>query len=165
MKQDNKKRGYLNISPLLKLILCLSIPLILVFGFVCLNGGPNSSNWVVLNSSTTSGVNSREKHRVSVKDLRSKIDGVAEETSVATEDSVLSQHLETQAAAAAAASSVFAPVRFLAHSFSLLLFFFYVFLSLRLFLSLHVNVFGVVSIIACSKVEVIRIWYSSTLVP
>ncbi|KNA06813.1 hypothetical protein SOVF_177580 [Spinacia oleracea] len=109
MKQDNKKRGYLNISPLLKLILCLSIPLILVFGFVCLNGGPNSSNWVVLNSSTTSGVNSREKHRVSVKDLRSKIDGVAEETSVATEDSVLSQHLETQAAAAAAASSVFAP--------------------------------------------------------
>ncbi|XP_021857927.1 probable glycosyltransferase At5g03795 isoform X1 [Spinacia oleracea] len=75
--------GYLYLSPLGRLLLCITIPLILVSGFVCFNGGTNSSIWV-FNSSNYHTKTLSTKDEV----LRSEFEGVEEEASVLAEDSV-----------------------------------------------------------------------------
>ncbi|XP_021743191.1 probable glycosyltransferase At5g03795 [Chenopodium quinoa] len=103
--------GYLYLSsPLVKVIVCFTLPLILLFGFVSFNGGLNP-NPLFSSSKTSSGVNSREKHQVSAEDLRLKIEEgiIAEKASVVTEESVLSTPSDHVATIQAANnSSVFA---------------------------------------------------------
>ncbi|XP_010683939.2 probable glycosyltransferase At5g03795 [Beta vulgaris subsp. vulgaris] len=94
MKEENKRMGYCYYwSPIMKLIICFTIPLIFVCGFVSFIGGPNPSNWVFnYHPFSSSARVSGAKSQVSTKDLRSNFDEVIAEqaTTTVTEQSVFS---------------------------------------------------------------------------
>lgn len=116
MKEENKKMGYCYYwSPIMKLIICFTIPLIFVCGFVSFIGGPNPSNWVFnYHPFSSSAQVSGAKSQVSTKDLRSNFDEVIAEqaTTTVTEHSVFS----TPPLAIQAASPALPPVSFLTSS-------------------------------------------------